>query len=122
VKWIVPPGDWDKVLAELAAGATVEAACKAGGVTSSIASTRRQRDREFAKAWDAALETGTDLVEEEMRRRIREGILVAEYRDSRKERPVRDLSDISLMLMLRSRRPETYRELFDLLFPPRGRR
>jgi hypothetical protein len=122
MKSIVSEESWSKVLAALAAGATVEVACAAGGVTPHVASTRCKRDRAFAKAWDAALETGTDLIEEEMRRRIREGIVMTEYRNSKKVRPVRELSDISLMMMLRSRRPESFRELFGLMFPPRSRR
>ncbi len=52
----------------------------------------RREDPDFAEAWDEALEEGTDLLEDEARRRAMAG------------------SDHLLMFILKSRRPAQYRE------------
>jgi hypothetical protein len=50
----------------------------------------RSGDADFAAAWDAAVETGTDMLEDEATRRALEG------------------SDLLLIFLLRAKRPELY--------------
>ena len=59
--------DWtDKFLAVLGRGSTVEIAARAAGKDRSTAYRRRQADKAFAEAWDQAIESGTDLIEQRL--------------------------------------------------------
>ena len=56
--------DWTGAFLEaLAEGATVTTAAKAAGVGRATAYDRRKLDKEFASAWDDAVEQATDELE-----------------------------------------------------------
>jgi transposase-like protein len=79
--------DWaDKFLAALRS-ATVSDAARAAGVGRSTVYDRRERDSEFASAWDNVVEESVEELELEARKRAMEG------------------SDQLLMFLLRARRP-----------------
>lgn len=74
----------------------------------------RDVDLEFKKEWDSAIEEGTDLLEDEARRRAVEGtdhpvIHLGVITDTYKT-----YSDTLLIFLLKARRPETYRERADI--------
>ena len=67
----------------------------------------QEQDEEFAKAWAEAYETGTDLLEDELRRRSVEGF-VEETRDANGKlvRTVRRVHGTDLHFALGVRKPE----------------
>jgi hypothetical protein len=83
--------DWQpKFLECLAAGMSVSQAVKTAGVNRKNLNLARKADSEFAEAWDAAIESGTDALE-----------AVAIER-------AKSYSDQLLMFMLKARRPDVY--------------
>ena len=77
----------------------------------------RKEDPAFAAAWDSAIEDGTDLLEDEARRRALEGVeelIVTMGKIARNDDGtpllVRRLSDTLMLALLKARRPEKYRE------------
>jgi hypothetical protein len=101
----------------LCLSANVSASAQAAGVRRRSAYRWREEDPEFAEAWTEAIETATDALELEVRRRAVEG--VQEYVIGR-DGPVKDehgqplmqrrYSDGLLMFFLKAHRPERYRE------------
>ncbi len=81
-----------RFLAALAAGHSVKTAADAAGIARQTVYRWRQEDEDFARAWDDAVEDGTDLLEDEALRRALEG------------------SDTMLIFLLKARRPEKYRD------------
>jgi len=66
---------WAKAfLASLAALGNVQAACEAAKIERSTAYRHREADEGFAEAWNAAMESAADLLEEEARRRAYDGV------------------------------------------------
>ena len=82
-------------LAALEQGYSVTFARKKAGLDRAALKTWRAEDDGFAEAWDAAVEAGTDLLEDLARERVATG------------------GDSLLMFLLKSRRPEKYRERHD---------
>jgi len=82
-------------LAALEQGYSVTFARKKAGLERAALKAWRSGDDGFAEAWDAAVEAGTDLLEDLARERVATG------------------GDSLLMFLLKSRRPEKYRERHD---------
>ena len=82
----------DKFLASLAEGNSVARAAADAGVGRSTAYEWRDAEPDFAKAWDDAVETGTDALEDEAVTRAKAG------------------SDTLLIFMLKARRREKFAE------------
>ena len=82
-------------LAALQQGYSVTFARKKAGLERAALTAWRAQDDGFAKAWDVAVEEGTDLLEDLARERVATG------------------GDSLLMFLLKSRRPEKYRERHD---------
>jgi hypothetical protein len=70
----------------------------------------RQDDRSFAQAYSEAMEAGTDLIEQEARRRAVEGYDRPVFQRGALVGLERVYSDVLLMLLLRGRRPEVFRD------------
>ena len=79
-------------LKALGDGASIMAASVSAGMGRRTAYDWREADEAFAKAWDDAIEAGTDVLEDEAVRRARDG------------------SDTLLIFMLKARRPKKYKE------------
>jgi hypothetical protein len=77
-------------LQRLAEGESITAAATAIDVGRQTVYEWRADDVDFRQDWDAAIEAGTDRLEDEARRRAIDG------------------SDLLLIFLLRARRPETY--------------
>ncbi len=82
----------ERFLAALGEGLSVAGAAKLAGVGRQTVYDWRKRDGEFAAAWDDAIETGTDNLEDEARRR-----------------PM-STSDTLMIFLLKARRPDKYKE------------
>ena len=76
----------------LEAGQSVAAACDKAVVGRTAAYAWRKDDEEFAAAWDAAIEIGTDALEDEAVKRAKAK------------------SDTLLIFLLKVRRPEKFKE------------
>jgi hypothetical protein len=85
-----------RFLEELAAGGTVADACHAAGFSRQYAYERRKVDAEFGQAWVDVLEAGTEQLEREAGRRAMMG------------------SDLLMIFLLKSRRPEVYRDRYEV--------
>jgi hypothetical protein len=94
----------------LAATASVRAACEFARIDRASVYRWRDEDPRFAEEWNAALDRGTDALEDEAVRRAREGWEKPIYRGNELVGSVREYSDALLALVLRARRPEKYRE------------
>lgn len=90
--------------------ASVTKACEVSGLPRRTAYNWRGADEQFAKDWDAAVERGTDALEDEAVRRAREGTLRPVFYEGKVCGHVREFSDTLLIFMLKARRPEKYRE------------
>jgi hypothetical protein len=78
-------------------------------MTRSSAYLWRERDEDFRKAWDEAVEEGTDLLEDEAKRRAVEGSIKPILYKGRIVTFVREQSDTLLIFLLKARR-KMYRE------------
>ena len=89
-----PKGDtWhDAFIDDLAENCNVSAACRAAGITRTTAYNHRDNNPAFAAAWDDAVEAGIQALELDLRRRARES------------------SDTAAIFLLKSHRPDVYRE------------
>jgi len=88
-------GEWRPLfLAALRNSGNIRAACQAAGIDRPKAYNHRDKDPAFAAAWQEALEDAVDVLEAVARQRALE------------------MSDTLLIFLLKSHRPEKYRETF----------
>lgn len=92
----------------------VTAACEAAGVSRATVYEARQKDETFALAWHDVEEATTEQMEAEARRRGVQGVERPVYQGKELVGYVTDYSDTLLMFMLKARRPEKYRERYDV--------
>lgn len=113
------PEKREKFLIALGSGASVTRAAVIAGWSRQSAYNYRKDDEEFAAEWDEAVEEGTDLLEDEARRRATEGLV--QYKFDKHGDPLqnpvtggpyfeRQYSDTLLIVLLKSRRPNKYRD------------
>lgn len=102
----------------LRAGASVAASARAVGITRQAAYLERDKSATFRAAWEAALEEGTDRLEDQALRRATVGVTRTRghyYQGARVGEDVEVVhSDTLLIFLLKARRPEKYRETLDL--------
>jgi hypothetical protein len=79
-------------LAALDEGCSIAGACERAVIARSTAYAWRRDDPDFAEAWDSAVETGTDALEDEAVKRAKAG------------------SDTLLIFLLKARRPDKYKD------------
>ena len=94
----------------LAEGGSVSKAASAVGVSRNAMYKLRKRDEEFAQEWDDAVESGTDVLEDEAVRRAKEGTDKPVFYQGVECGRVREYSDTLLIFMLKARRPEKFRD------------
>lgn len=97
-------------LAALRKAPHITAAAKAAGWNRSWAYRLRERDSEFAAAWDDALEEALDLCEEELHRRAFKGTLKPVFQGGEQVGSIREYSDTLAIFLMKAHRPEKYRE------------
>jgi hypothetical protein len=94
----------------LAEGHTAAHAARRCRVSRSAAYKHREADEEFARAWKEAEQAGTEVMEEEARRRAVDGTLKPVYQQGVKVGTIREYSDTLMIFLLKGRKPETYRD------------
>lgn len=102
------PARREKFLAKLAAGYSVTSAALEVGIGRASLYPIRDRDDDFRKAWDAAVEEGTDIIEDELLRRGVRGVERAVWHQGQKVGTQLEFSDACLITMLKARRPEKF--------------
>jgi hypothetical protein len=91
-------------------GGNVSRACMAIGQNRRRVYEWREKDPVFAQAWDEAVDSGTDELEEEARRRAFSGVDEPVFYQGEQCGEVRKYSDTLLIFLLKGRRPDKYRE------------
>lgn len=97
-------------LAALMDGSTVTVSAEQASVDRATVYRWREKDVEFAKAWDEALEAGTDRLEQEALRRARDGVAKPVYQGGKQVGQVQEYSDTLMIFLLKSRRPDKFRD------------
>lgn len=98
-------------LEALASGWSVTKAATLAGTARQRMYEQRDQDEAFAAAWVEAVEVGTQMLEDELRRRGLEGYDEETFDGAGKLiRRVRRLSPQDLITSLKARRPEVYRD------------
>jgi transposase-like protein len=92
-------------LAALTQGRNVSGAALAAGINRTLLYKWRERMPDFAGAWDEALETAADLVEDEALRRAMDGVQKPAFYRGEQIGTVTTYSDRLLGLLLQRRRP-----------------
>jgi hypothetical protein len=88
----------------------VSDAAKAAGVARSTVYEWAEKDSEFAKAWDELVDRSTDLLEREAYRRAAVGVEEPVFYQGKKVGVVKRFSDTLLIVLLKARKPDMYRE------------
>jgi hypothetical protein len=108
------PIDWPvrerKFLAELSATGNVSRACLSVGISRQSAYARKCEDGMFADAWEDALETATDALELEARRRALEGCKRPVFQGGSQVGTIREYSDTLMIFLLKAHRPRKFRD------------
>lgn len=118
MRTIRTPEKREVFLEALRQGYSIAHACRQAAIGRTAAYEWRNDDPAFAAEWDAAESEGSDVLEDEARRRAVEGV-VTEKRIASKdgesvETAVRiEYSDTLLIFLLKGRRPEKYRERYE---------
>lgn len=99
-----------RVLTALAGGASITAACALADVGRSTFYQWRASDAEFNEAVNEAIEAGTDRLEDEAFRRAHDGSKRPIYQGGKRVGIELVYSDTLLMLLLKARRPNKFRE------------
>ena len=97
-------------LAALRRGLTITAAAEAVGVDRSTPFNWRRKNPAYAALWAAALDEGTDRLEDEALRRGMRGVRQPVYQGGKRVGYIMRYSDRLLLALLRARRPRKFRE------------
>ncbi len=92
------------------AGGNVRKACQMVHLSRNALYQWRDEDPEFAAAWEAALQRGADVLEDEARRRAVEGVPEPVLYRGQVIGAVRKYSDMLLIFLLKGAKPEKYRD------------
>lgn len=98
----------------LARGDTVKHAAESIHVPRQQMYVYRTADATLAAAWDAALDEGTEALEQEAKRRAVDGTDKPVYQQGMVVGHIREYSDTLLIFLLKARKPLTYRERVDV--------
>lgn len=105
-----------RFLENLANTANVTVSCAAANFSRRTAYDHREADPEFSAAWDEAIETATDALEAEARRRALDGVLEPVVSQGRivmvdgEPLYIRKFSDSLMLAQLKAYRGERYKE------------
>jgi len=97
-------------LEALADAGNISMAARAAGLSRSHAYALKASDAGFAAAFADALETATDRMEAEARRRAIDGVEAPHFHQGKVTGSVTKYSDALLMFLLKAHRPERYRD------------
>ncbi|MGB8273643.1 MAG: terminase, partial [Alphaproteobacteria bacterium] len=99
--------------AALSRGASVDDAVRRGKVGRRTFYDWRTKDKAFNQQVLDAMEAGTDVLEDEARRRAVDGVRKPVYQGGKRVGYVQEYSDVLLIFLLKARRPDKYRDRFE---------
>lgn len=103
--------DWvERFLGHLSRVGVIDHAAQLSAVARQTVYDRRNADPEFAAAMSAAIESHTQVMEQEMIRRAVEGTERPVFHQGLECGRIREYSDTLLIFALKARRPDVYRE------------
>ena len=94
----------------LASGRSVAGSARHAGYSRSIVYLWRDQDPSFRATWEAAVEAGTDRLEDEAWRRAHDGVDKPVFHNGTQVGAVREHSDTLTIFLLKARRPGKFRE------------
>ena len=98
-------GNWrKKFLENLAETGVVTHSARAAGVSKTAVHISRRRDSKFAQAWDRALDSATDRLENEAVRRAVDGVEEPVYQGGKQVGTITRYSDTLLIFLLKANR------------------
>mgnify|MGYP001585905273 CR=1 FL=1 len=100
-------------LGAISEGRPVTEACRIAKINPLTAISHRKLCPEFRKAWKVASDLGTSLLEMEAYRRAYHGVEEPVFYQGTECGRIRRYSDGMMMFLLKSRRPETYRDMVE---------
>jgi hypothetical protein len=100
----------EQFLAQLRLGWSVSKAAEIAGCGRPTAYGWREEDPAFRKAWDDAYQAGSDLIEDEARRRAVDGWDEPVFQGGQQIGEIKRYSDRLLERLLKGRKPEIYGE------------
>lgn len=107
----IMPSQWVPLFLEgITQGYTVARAAAYAGVSTTAVYRRRHHRAAFKAAWDRAAEVGTELLEQEAQRRAYHGCDEPVFHKGIQCGMTKRYSDALLVLLLKARKPELYRE------------
>jgi hypothetical protein len=89
-------------------GASISSAAKSAAYGRTSIYQWRKDNPDFAAAWDEAIDCGTDLLEDEVMRRAKDGVDEPRFYEGEVCGYVRKSSDTLAIFLLKARRPEKY--------------
>lgn len=102
---------WDEFLRTLVNyGGNCTRACEICKISREAVYWKRRNDKEFSQRYDEAMEQSTDVLEDEVVRRAFEGVQEGVYYQGDRVDLKTVYSDSLIQFMLRSRRPEKYKD------------
>lgn len=96
------------------AAGNVSKAAKAAAISRNAAYDHKNSDPDFSQAWDNVIDDVVDAMEQEMHRRATRGVLEPVFYQGEMVAKVRKHSDRLLEFALKAKRPDVYRERFDV--------
>lgn len=97
-------------LAALSETASVTKSCELSDIARASIYEWRDADPEFRERWEAALDVGTDALEDEAVRRAKDGTLKPVFYQGEECGHIREFSDTLMIVMLKARRPDRFKE------------
>lgn len=95
-------------------GKVAESARSAGYADSTYLQKLRQTDEEFADQWNLAVDAAADILEDEALRRAKEGVMEPHWHKGEVVGYTRKYSDQLIMFLLKSLRPDKFRETLNV--------
>lgn len=104
-----------KFLSKLATSAgNVSKAAKSAGISRNAAYEHKHSDADFGQEWDNIIDHVVDAMEDELYRRSTKGVLEPVFYKGDVVGEIRKYSDRLLEFALKAKRPDVYRERFDV--------
>jgi hypothetical protein len=105
---------WDRFIEVMEQSGSPTLAAKNANISRKAAYDRRDRDPEFARRWEEALQAGYDVVELALRQRAVEGYEEPVFHGGQQVGVVRRFSDSNGQFLLRGYRPERFRDRLEV--------
>jgi len=99
-----------RFLSALKETCNVTESCKISRLAHTSAYEWRDEDKDFRQEWDAALQIGADVLEDEAVRRAKEGVSEPVYQGGKLVGNVQKYSDTLLIFLLKGAKPDKYAE------------